>query len=57
MKTFTCTECGESKRKDEIESYSLRDSSEYLCISCGTQLVEAGWDSVDPDHNFDSFDD
>lgn len=56
-KTYTCTNCGESKPKDEMESYSLTDSSEYLCISCGNELAGAGWDAVDPDHNFDSFSD
>lgn len=54
MKTYTCTECGESKPKDKMESYSLTDSSEYLCISCGNELAEEGWDAVDLDHNFDS---
>lgn len=54
-KLYTCTNCGELKPKDEMEYDSLDSPSDYLCTSCGDELAEAGWDAVDPNHNFESF--
>ncbi|PLS38353.1 hypothetical protein CYV26_06490 [Carnobacterium maltaromaticum] len=56
MKTYQCSECGESFSKKELDSELFKES-EYFCISCTREFAEAAWDYVDPDHNFESFED
>lgn len=45
-----CKECG-------IEFYPEDLDEDGYCESCVDFLSEAGWDAVDPDHNFDSYND
>ena len=54
MKTYTCLECGEDFKKSQLDSDFFKEG-EYYCKSCVDSLAEAGWDAVDPDHNFESF--
>lgn len=56
MKTYTCTECGGDFKKSQLDPEFFADD-EYYCKNCTEALAEAGWDAVDPDHNFDSFED
>ncbi|MFS7391312.1 hypothetical protein AB6888_00400 [Carnobacterium maltaromaticum] len=56
MKTYPCVECGNDFKKNQLDPDFFKDG-EYYCESCADSLAEAGWDSVDPDHNFESFED
>ena len=54
MKTYSCVECGNDFKKSQLDPDFFKDG-EYYCESCADSLAEVGWDSVDPDHNFESF--
>ncbi|MEG0619008.1 MAG: hypothetical protein RR557_06905 [Bacilli bacterium] len=54
MKRYNCSECGDSFSKNQLDPEMFK-AKEYFCISCSEALLEEGWDSVDPDHNFQSF--
>ena len=41
----------------DSESLEIGYADEYLCKTCSHELLEAGRDAVDPDHNFSSFED
>ncbi|WP_144903415.1 hypothetical protein [Leuconostoc mesenteroides] len=59
MKMYTCSYCGQEFTKSQMDSETLAIGyeDEYLCKSCSDELLEAGRDAVDPDHNFSSFED
>lgn len=48
--TAACEECGVEHYKEDLDE-------DGYCESCVDFLSEAGWDAVDPDHNFDSYND
>lgn len=56
MHKYVCEECGGTFYKEELSPESFAEG-EYYCLSCDSFLAESGWDAVDPDHNFDSFND
>ncbi len=56
METYTCEECGGTFEEYQLDSDSFKEGS-YYCHSCSDDLMNAGWDAVDPDHNFESFSD
>lgn len=56
MKTYICEECGDNFSKGELNKECFDDDS-YFCKGCASSLAQAGWDAVDPDHNFDSYSD
>ncbi|MBL1227120.1 hypothetical protein [Enterococcus sp. BWR-S5] len=56
MKKYECENCGEKFKKEELCSDSFKEGT-YYCRSCSDELMDAGWNAVDPDHNFDSFSD
>lgn len=59
MKKYTCSYCGDEYSKSQMDSESLEIgyADKYLCKTCSHELLEAGRDAVDPDHNFSSFED
>ena len=59
MKMYTCNYCGQSFAKKDMDSESLERGmeDEYTCKACFSELSQAAWDAVDPDHNFSSFSD
>lgn len=56
MKTYPCSECSESFSKKKLDSELFKEN-EYFCISRTRELADAAWDYVDPDYNFESFED
>ena len=56
MKKYTCQECGGEFTKRELDSDGFEDG-DYYCKNCSNFLAQAGWDAVDPDHNFESYED
>lgn len=56
MKKYSCNECGGEFSKNQLDSELLIDG-EFFCKECASNLMEAGRDSVDPNHNFDSYED
>ncbi|MEG0782765.1 hypothetical protein, partial [Carnobacterium sp.] len=56
MKTYTCEECGDEFKKSKLDA-EMFAIGEYYCKSCADNLAQAGWDAVDPDHNFSSYED
>ena len=56
MKKYPCGECGEEFSKGQLDSESFAGDSIY-CKNCAAFLAQAGWDAVDPDHNFESYED
>jgi len=57
MRHYKCSACGNTYIKDEMDKDSLYDIDSFLCMSCANELAQAGWDSVDPAHNYSSFED
>lgn len=55
-KKYTCSECGDTFNKSEMDEESLGVGYD-LCQGCAENLARAGRDAVDPDHNFDSYED
>lgn len=55
-KKYTCSECGDTFNKSEMDVESLGVGYD-LCQGCAEDLARAGRDAVDPDHNFDSYED
>ncbi|XKE95414.1 hypothetical protein LG326_03515 [Metaplanococcus flavidus] len=56
MKKHVCNECGEEFSKNQLD-LELFEEGEIFCKGCARSLMESGRDSVDPDHNFDSYED
>ncbi|MBO0421261.1 hypothetical protein JZO80_13935 [Vagococcus fluvialis] len=56
MKKYLCVECGYKVSKNKIDSENSYDGT-YYCKDCTESLSQAGWDAVDPNHNFESFSD
>lgn len=56
MKKYICNECGGEFSKNQLDSELLVDGESY-CKGCASSLMEAGRDFVDPNHNFDSYED
>ncbi|GMA05149.1 hypothetical protein GCM10025878_02200 [Leuconostoc gasicomitatum] len=56
-KLYTCINCGSDYPKSQMEAETLDDQEGYLCTFCADQLAEDGRDAVDPDHNFESYED
>lgn len=56
MEKYTCEDCGGSFTKGEMDSDSLKEEEHY-CKKCAYFLREAAWDAVDPNRNFQSYED
>lgn len=56
MKKYPCGECGEEFSKNQLDAEAFA-AGDYYCKSCADFLAQAGWDAVDPDHNFESYED
>lgn len=56
MKKHICNECGGEFSKNQLD-LELLEEGETFCKSCANGLMESGRDYVDPNHNFDSYED
>lgn len=56
MKKYTCQEWGGEFSESQLDSEAFADG-EFYCKNCSDFLAQAGWDAVDPNHNFESFGD
>lgn len=56
MKKHICNECGGEFSKKQLD-LELLEEGETLCKGCASSLMESGRDFVDPNHNFDSYED
>ncbi|MGX7389255.1 hypothetical protein ACWOF5_13705 [Carnobacterium divergens] len=56
MNVYKCEECGEKFKKEQLDP-ELFNEGEICCKNCTEFLLESGRDFVDPDHNYDSFED
>jgi len=54
MEIYICQECGEEFSKSQMDPDLLNDGYNY-CKGCGDSLAQAGWDAVDPNHNYESY--
>lgn len=56
MKTYTCEECGDEFTRKKLDSELFKEGH-FFCKSCSDFLIESARDFVDPNHNFDSYED
>jgi len=56
VKTYICNECGGEFSKNQLDSELLAEGASY-CKSCANSLMESAKDAVDPNDNFDSYED
>ena len=53
---YICNECGEEFSKKQLDSELLLEG-ESFCKECASSLMESGRDFVDPNQNYNSYED